>query len=227
MDQMALQPDPAEQASLISTLRFVNTVMGAFVRSESGPPPDVPVGPAIYAANHRSLADLLLAAIAFHSWGRPIRPLVASAYFRKPGIGPVLGRLRCIPVDGSEALELAAADIEAGWSVAIMPEGRVVPVEEWSVDGVGQLRSGVGRLALETGLPVVAIGASGTEAFWPRGSTVPRIRPWRRYPLALRHEVLGVITGDSPREATDVVRAALVRCVDRADTATEMMRRRR
>jgi 1-acyl-sn-glycerol-3-phosphate acyltransferase len=227
MDQMETEPDPADQAALMSTHRVVSSVMGLLTRSDIGPPPDVPSGPAIYAANHRSLADLLLASIAFCSWGRPIRPLVASSYFRKPAIGPLLSRLRCIPVDGHEALELATSEIEAGWSVAIMPEGRVVPVEEWAADGVGRLRSGVGRLALSTGLPVVANGASGTEAFWPRGSTLPRIRPWRRYPLALRSEVLGTITADSSRDATEVVRRAVVRCVEQADAATELMRRSR
>ena len=227
MEQMTPQSESAEQAALISTLRLVDSVMRIFARSDIGPPPDVQSRPAIYAGNHRSLADLLLASIAFHSWGLPIRSLVASSFFRKPVIGPLLGRLRCIPVGGSEALELVTAEIQAGWSVAIMPEGRVVPVEDWKADGVGQLRSGVGRLALETGLPVVATGASGTEAFWPRGATGPRVRPWRRYPLAVRSEVVGVIDAGSPREATEVIRTALVRCVERADTATELMRQSR
>jgi|TARA_B100001079_G_scaffold57544_2_gene48268 1-acyl-sn-glycerol-3-phosphate acyltransferase len=227
MEQMTPQPDLAEQAAIISTMRFVKTMMGLFTRSDIGPPPDIPPGPAIYAANHRSLADLLLASITFHSWGRPIRPLVASSYFRKPGIGPLLSRLRCIPVDGSIALELAVVEIEAGWSVAIMPEGRVVPPEEWNADGVGRLHSGVGRLALDTGLPVVANGASGTEGFWPRGATGPRIRPWGRYPLALRSEVLGVITAATSREATEIIRDALVRCTTQADSVTREMRRGR
>ncbi len=92
---------------------------------------------------------------------------------------------------------------------------------------VGRLHSGVGRLALDTGLPVVANGASGTEGFWPLGATGPRIRPWGRYPLALRSEVLGVITAPTSREATETIRDALVRCTTQADSVTREMRRGR
>ncbi|HCV35497.1 MAG TPA: hypothetical protein DF783_01105 [Acidimicrobiaceae bacterium] len=217
-------PDPDEQAMIMSTMRTVSRVMGVLTRANIGPPPEIGPGPAIYAANHRSLADLLLASVTFHSWERPIRPLVAAAYFQMPVIGPLLHRLGCIPVDGVEALDLATVELEAGWPVAIMPEGRVVPVEEWREDGVGRTHQGVGWLAVSTGLPLIANGASGTEAFWPRSSKTPRIRPWNRYPLALRSEVLGVIHAAEPREATELVRAALVRCVERADSVVEEMR---
>ena len=213
-------PDRLEEEAVLRAMHRVRLIMSLIARSDIGPPPKVQPGPAIYAANHRSLADLLLASITFYSWRRPIRPLVAAPYFDKPGLGPLLRRLRCIPVEGAGALALATAELEAGWSIAIMPEGRIVPPGEWAATGVGRAHPGVGRLALDTGLPVVASGASGTERLWPYGAAAPRIRPWRRYPLALRSEVVGVVEARSSRDATAMVMTALTRCVRRADAAT-------
>jgi hypothetical protein len=63
------------------------------------------------------------------------------------------------------------------------------------------------------GMGVVANGASGTEKLWPRGRSLPFFRPWRRVPLVLRSEVVGVVESKRAREATDEVMAAVVRCV--------------
>ena len=41
---MTPQPDLAEQAAIISTMRFVKTMMGLFTRSDIGPPPDIQIG---------------------------------------------------------------------------------------------------------------------------------------------------------------------------------------
>ncbi|MEE2768517.1 MAG: lysophospholipid acyltransferase family protein [Actinomycetota bacterium] len=181
-------------------------------------------GPMIHAANHRSLADVLLAASTFNVWGRPVRPLVAASYFEHPVIGSLLRAMRCIPVMGAESLDLARDALEGGWSVAIMPEGRVVPREEWRELGVGKARSGLGRLALDTGLPVVVSGASGTENFWPRGRRFPHIRPWKRFPVALRSEYLGPVDAQRARDITEIVMATMERCVKTAEEATGIQR---
>ena len=180
--------------------------------------------PTIHACNHRSLADVLLASSTFHIWGRPIRPLVAASYFDRPGIGRLLREMRSIPVSGTETIDLAREALESGWSIAIMPEGRVVPREEWAETGVGRAHPGIGRLALDTGLPVVVSGASGTEQFWPLGRMLPRLTPWNRFPVALRSEYLGPLTGERARDVTDVVMAAMVRCVESAEAVTGIPR---
>ena len=187
--------------------------MGVMATFDIGPRPEAGPGPVIHAANHRSLADLLLSTATFGAWDWPIRPLVAGAYFEKPGIGRLLRALRCIPVHGPEALELAAEELAKGWSIAIMPEGRIVPEEEWEATGVGRAHPGIGRLALDTRLPVVANGASGTECLWRRGRSMPRVRPWRRDNLVLRSEVVGVVPDDRSRAAADRIMAAVARCV--------------
>ncbi len=213
-------PPADEGEALLAFQRRVARVMGLVTRLDVGPRPEVPPGPAIHAANHRSMADLLLSTGTFSVWGWPIRPLVAGAYFDKPGLGGLLRRLRCIPVHGTEAIDRAHEVLEQGWSVAIMPEGRVVSEEEWAPTGVGRSHPGIGRVAIDTGLPVVANGASGTEVFWPRGRTLPIVRPGRRCHLALRSEVVGPVPDNTSRDATIRIMDAVARCVAISDRVT-------
>ena len=212
---------PADEAkALLATQRQVARAMRLVTRLDVGPRPEVPPGPAIHAANHRSMADLLLSTGTFSHWGWPIRPLVAGAYFDKPGLGHLLRRLRCIPVHGPEAIDHAVEALEQGWSVAIMPEGRVVPEAEWAPTGVGRSHPGIGRVAIDTGLPVVANGASGTEVFWPRGRSLPVLRPGRRCHLVLRSEVVGTVPDEKSRDATSRIMEAVARCVALSDRIT-------
>ena len=213
-------PPSGEAEALLATQRQVARAMRLVTRMDVGPRPQVPPGPAIHAANHRSMADLLLSTGTFSHWGWPIRPLVAGAYFDKPGLGGLLRRLRCVPVHGTEAIDRAVEVLEQGWSVAIMPEGRVVPEEEWAPTGVGRSHPGIGRVAIDTGLPVVANGASGTEVFWPRGRSFPILRPGRRCHLVLRSEVVGPVPDDKSRDATSRIMEAVARCVAVSDRIT-------
>lgn len=213
-------PPADEAAELLRSQRRLARAMRLATRVDIGPRPEIDAGPVIHAANHRSLADLLLSAITFSSWGWPIRPLVAGSYFEKPVVAQLLKSLRCIPVHGPEALDQAAEELAKGWSVAIMPEGRVVPEAEWAESGVGRAHSGIGRLAIHTRLPVVANGASGTELLWPKGRPFPKIRPWHRQRLVLRSEVVGVIAEGRSREVTESIMAAIARCVNAADRIT-------
>ena len=219
-----MTPDTAAAAAISRAHRRVDRLLRLLLRLDVEQLTTPTLGPTIHACNHRSLADVLLAASTFHQWGRPIRPLVAASYFDRPGIGRLLRETRSIPVSGTEAIDVAREALESGWSIAIMPEGRVVPREEWAETGVGRARPGIGRLALDTGLPVVVSGASGTEQFWPRGRTVPRLTPGRRFPVALRSQYLGPLTGERARDVTDLVMAAMVRCVESAEAVTGIPR---
>jgi hypothetical protein len=53
---------------------------------------------------------------------------------------------------------------------------------------------------------------------------LPHLTPWKRFPVALRSEYLGSITGDRARDVTDVVMAAMARCVESAEAATGITR---
>ncbi|MGI9602444.1 MAG: lysophospholipid acyltransferase family protein [Acidimicrobiales bacterium] len=175
-------------------------------------PAELDEGTALMCANHRSLFDLILAYILLGSWGVPTRFLVNGKYFDTFGLGWLLRVTGCIPVEsgrGDDAIDEGIAILADQGSVAIMPEGRLIPADERH-DGVGPIRMGVGRLAVACPVPVMVVGVAGTDRVWPR-SGVPRPR-LRRPTVAVRVRVLSDLPG-----AADDARDAIV------DTMTDLV----
>ena len=75
--------------------------------------------------------------------------------------------------DGA-ALDAALDALHAGAVIAIAPEGTV----NTDPEHLQRIRSGVARLALPTGAPIVPVGIWGTQTRWPRGG-IRWVRPWR------------------------------------------------
>jgi 1-acyl-sn-glycerol-3-phosphate acyltransferase len=128
-------------------------------------------GPVIFAANHRSLLDPFVIGTLTK---RPVYYVAKKELFGHPVVGWLLSRLGAFPIDrgagDQQAMETARRILERGDCVVIFPEGtRTRP------GPLGQPRRGVGRLALQTGAPVVPVAVLGTEAI-RRGW---RIRPYR------------------------------------------------
>lgn len=128
-------------------------------------------GPVLLASNHRSFLDPFIVGALVH---RPIYYVAKRELFQRRWQAWVLGGLGAFPIDrgrgDEEAMATAKAILQRGDCVLIFPEGtRVRP------GPLGAPRRGVGRLALETGAPVVPIATIGTEGVrngW-------RIRPRR------------------------------------------------
>ncbi len=126
-------------------------------------------GPVIFAANHRSFLDpFIIATLA----RRPIYFVAKKELFDNRLQAWFLNSLGAFPVDrgngDGDAMGTAREILERGDGVLIFPEGtRVRP------GTLGSPRRGVGRLALETGAPVVPVAIIGTETI-RRGW---RIRP--------------------------------------------------
>ncbi|HEU4974657.1 MAG TPA: 1-acyl-sn-glycerol-3-phosphate acyltransferase [Baekduia sp.] len=126
-------------------------------------------GPVIFAANHRSFLDPFVIATMSR---RPIYYVAKKELFRKRLTAWFLNSLGAFPIDrgrgDEDAMGTAREILERGDCVLIFPEGtRVRP------GTLGAPKRGVGRLALETGAPVVPLAVIGTEAI-RRGW---RIRP--------------------------------------------------
>ena len=137
-------------------------------------------GPAILAFNHASVLDGPCIAVET-AWRRrrALRFLVAAEIFDVPVAGWFLRHYRQIPIRRGRrdagALDQAVATIRGGAIAAIAPEGAVNP----HPPALQRIRTGVARLALPTGAPVVPVGIWGTHRRWPRGrrNWEPPLRP--------------------------------------------------
>ncbi len=113
----------------------------------------LPKGPVLYAANHPSTTD----PIFIHLISRqPISIMITSKVFSIPVLGALMRKMQqieVIPGQGEKVLDEARQTLAKGRSVMIFPEGLISPP-----DGFHAPRSGVARLALQTGVPVVPLG---------------------------------------------------------------------
>jgi putative phosphoserine phosphatase/1-acylglycerol-3-phosphate O-acyltransferase len=135
-------------------------------------------GPAIICANHRSYFDPLAVGYAIAKRGRPVRFLGKKEVFDAPIIGDLARAMGGIRVDrgtgSDEPLKEAAAALEAGELVAIMPQG-TIPRGRAFFDPVLKGRWGAARLAAMTRAPVIPLGLWGTEKVWPRNARLPNV----------------------------------------------------
>jgi 1-acyl-sn-glycerol-3-phosphate acyltransferase len=131
-------------------------------------------GPVLVASTHQSHADSIALGVAIR---RPVHFLGDLRLTRWPVLGPQLPKLGMVPLRRGEA-DGAALDVLRdllldGACVAVYPEG------SRSRDGrVHRLRSGVARLAAQTGAPVVPAAVAGIYDVWPIGAK-PRVRGGR------------------------------------------------
>jgi 1-acyl-sn-glycerol-3-phosphate acyltransferase len=116
-------------------------------------------GPLLLASNHRSFLDpFVIGTLA----RRPVYYMAKRELFERRWLAWLLNGLGAFPVDrgagDSAAMDTARAILARGDCVVVFPEGtRVRP------GPLGRPRRGVGRLALETGVPVVPVAVIGTE----------------------------------------------------------------
>jgi len=141
-------------------------------------------GPVILASNHLSYADWLFMPLTLN---RKVTFVAKAEYFTSPGIKGWLQKTFFngagqVPIDRSGADAAAGAMISAkrvlgaGDLFGIYPEGTR------SHDGrLYRGKTGVARLAIETGVPVVPVAVVGTDIVAPPGKkfgrwTRPRVR---------------------------------------------------
>lgn len=116
-------------------------------------------GPVIIAPNHKSFWDAFFVGIATP---RHVRFMGKTELF-EGRLGPLFVRLGAFPVRrgkaDADALETARVILRQGGVLALFPEGTRIRDPE----ALGEPRSGAGRLALETGAPLVPAAISGSE----------------------------------------------------------------
>jgi 1-acyl-sn-glycerol-3-phosphate acyltransferase len=153
-------------------------------------------GPVIFVANHRSFLDPWIVGL---SCRRPVYYVAKQELFQNRLLGWFISSLGAFPVRRGEAdadmVETAKAILQRGDPVLIFPEGtRTRP------GALGKPKRGVGRLALETGAPVVPVAIIGTEAIR---------NGWRIRPKKVRIRIGSPLRFPHVEEATSQLAAAV------------------
>ncbi|CAN5647699.1 lysophospholipid acyltransferase family protein [soil metagenome] len=136
-------------------------------------------GPGLVVVNHISNLDPLVVATVVDRAGRRPRFLAKSELFRLPVVGWALKGCGQIEVKrgtpaAPQALEEALAALARGEIVVVFPEGTVTTHPDLEP---GPPKSGVIRLVLQSGAPLIPCGVWGTANVWPKlkkGSWRPR-----------------------------------------------------
>ena len=164
-----------------------------FTRGLDKPPAD---GPVIFASNHLAVMDSFYFPLVNK---RQLTFLAKKEYFTTPGVVGAIQRwffssVGQVPIDradkGSQeaALQTALLVLEKGDALGMYPEGTRSP------DGrLYRGKTGMARIALESGVKVYPVAMINTDKVNPIGSWIPR--PYR----------CGVIVGDpiDPAEFKD------------------------
>jgi 1-acyl-sn-glycerol-3-phosphate acyltransferase len=137
--------------------------LGAWFRMRIDGADHIPAeGPAIVAPNHKSFYDSFFLALATP---RHLR-FMAKTELIDGLAGGLLVRLGAFPVRrgeaDEEALETARTVLHQGGLLALFPEGTRIR----DPDQLGEPRRGAGRLALETGAPIVPAAITGTDGLF-------------------------------------------------------------
>jgi 1-acyl-sn-glycerol-3-phosphate acyltransferase len=136
-------------------------------------------GPVILAPNHMSYLDWGTDSVFFYGSGRYPTFMIKASAWKVPFIGRLLVGCGQIPVnrggkDAAQALKQAEQALADGAAVIIYPEGTATRDPDlWPMAS----KTGVARLALATGVPVIPVARWGTQNVLPYGSTKPKLWP--------------------------------------------------
>ncbi|GLW06092.1 1-acyl-sn-glycerol-3-phosphate acyltransferase [Microtetraspora sp. NBRC 13810] len=174
-------------------------------------------GGVIVATNHLSWTDPVLVSHFLFDNGRWPVFLAKSGVFGVPVVGKIIAWLRTIPVyrgtgDAARSLSAAEEALRGGACVVFYPEGTCTRDPDlWPMTG----KTGVARLALATGAPVIPVAHWGAQVLLPYGSKKPRLFPRTTFRLLAGPPVdLSRYAGRSPdgdvlHEATADIMAAI------------------
>lgn len=184
------QPDPGYSYSrawrLVSILLLRPLLHLLQKRAWAGQANIPATGGVILAPNHNSYADVLAVALFSYESGRYPVFLAKDSLFKVSVLGRVLRRLGQLPVhrgqlDAALVLKDAERAIAQGAAVIVYPEATCTrDPDQWPM----RAKTGVARLALATGAPVIPIAHWGAQQILPYRSKRVRLIPRKTIQVA-------------------------------------------
>ncbi len=172
-------------------------------------------GPVLLASNHLSPFD----PIVYGKVGLNLKPkryprfMAKAELFQKQPLSWCLGKMHQIPVyrgqrSVRESMDAARAALTEGEFAIIFPEGTISPLFVPM-----KPHSGVGRLARDTGVPVVPAGLWGTQRVWPGYRSQRDFSP--RHPLTITFGApVRYASTDRPAVVARDIMSRVVECVE-------------
>jgi 1-acyl-sn-glycerol-3-phosphate acyltransferase len=173
----------------LASVIVIRLVVHTLLRNRWGGREHVPrSGGVILAVNHLSYLDFAPDGVFIHACGRYPVFMIKSSAFELKGIGGFLRKAGQLPVhrgsgDAALVLEEAEKRLAEGAAVIFYPEGTTTLDRAWWPMAA---RTGVARLALATGAPVIPVANWGTQEIVPFGT-----RKLRLFPRKTVHVVAG------------------------------------
>jgi 1-acyl-sn-glycerol-3-phosphate acyltransferase len=188
---------------------LMTPILRAFFRVRVSGAENIPKsGPLIVASNHQAFCDSLFLPLVV---SRRVTFVAKAEYFQSWKTRWFFRAVGQIPMERSggsasqKALGEALAVLEAGGCIGIYPEGTRSPDER-----LHRGRTGVARLALAVGCPVVPVGVQGTRQVQPIGARM--LRPFKTVTISFGQPIeLSARYGNRlddplvPRQATDEI----------------------
>ena len=123
-------------------------------------------GHAILAINHVGYLDFAIAGTAVLPAGRYVRFMAKKEVFDHPIAGPLMKGMHHISVDrsnGSPSFIAALTALANGEIVGVFPEATISRTFE-----LKEMKSGVVRLAIESGAPIIPAVVWGSQRIWTK-----------------------------------------------------------
>ena len=153
-------------------------------------------GPALLAMNHIGYLDFAIAGTALLSTNRLARFMAKKEIFDHPVAGPLMRGMRHISVDrnnGAPSFVAALKALRKGEIVGVFPEATISRSFE-----LKEMKSGVIRLAIESGAPVLPTIIWGSQRIWTKG--LPRNFSRSKFPIIVS---IGAPLRFSPQDDPD------------------------
>jgi 1-acyl-sn-glycerol-3-phosphate acyltransferase len=170
-------------------------------------------GPVIFAPNHLSYMDWGTDALFFQANGRYPTFMIKASMFKVSFIGWFLHKAGQLPVhrgraDAALVLKQAEQRLAEGAAVIVYPESTATRDPDlWPMVA----KTGVARLALTSGAPVIPVARWGTQVILPYGSSKLKLFPRKTVrtvagpPVDLSKWEGGRLTATALREATAAI----------------------